>query len=49
MLNRVLDGMEGKLTNVKWAAIGKCAVDTALLDISDLLARGALRLSEAGN
>ena len=36
----MLDGMEGKLTNVKWAAIGKCAVDTALRDINDLLARG---------
>ena len=35
ILNRVLDGMEGKLTNVKWAAIGKCAAETALLDISD--------------
>ena len=49
MLNRVLDGMEGKLTNVKWAAIGKCAADTALRDVNDLLARGVLRLSEAGN
>ena len=45
----MLNGMEGKLTNAKWAAVGKCSVDTALLDISDLLARGALRLSEAGN
>ena len=31
----MLDGMEGKLTNAKWAAIGKCAAETALLDISD--------------
>ena len=37
----MLDGMEGKLTNVKWAAIGKCAVDTALLDISDCWRVGA--------
>ena len=36
----MLDGMEGKLTNVKWAAIGKCAAETALRDINDLLARG---------
>ena len=49
MLNRVLDGMEGKLTNAKWAAIGKCSADTALRDINDSLARGVLRLSEAGN
>ena len=42
VLNRVLDGMEGKLTNAKWAAIGKCSADTALRDINDLLARGVL-------
>ena len=40
VLNQVLDGMEGKLTNVKWAAMGKCSADTALRDINDLLARG---------
>ncbi len=48
VLNRVLDGMEGKLTNAKWAAIGKCSADTALRDISDLLARGVLRKLEGG-
>ena len=37
----MLYGMEGKLTNAKWAAIGKCAVDTALLDISDCWRVGA--------
>jgi Fic family protein len=37
VLNRVLDGMEGKLTNAKWAAMGKCSPDTALRDINDLL------------
>ena len=48
VLNRVLDGMEGKLTNAKWAAIGKCSADTALRDITDLLARGVLRRLEGG-
>jgi Fic family protein len=48
VLNRVLDGYEGKLTNAKWAAIGKCSADTALRDISDLLARGVLRKLEGG-
>ena len=43
VLNRVLDSMEGKLTNAKWAGIGKCSADTALRDINDLLARGVLR------
>jgi Fic family protein len=49
VLNRVLDGMEGKLTNAKWAAIGRCSADTALRDITDLLARGVLeRLGGGG-
>lgn len=48
VLNRVLDGMEGKLTNAKWAAMGKCSADTALRDINDLLARGVLRKLEGG-
>ncbi|MEP6772469.1 MAG: Fic family protein [Polaromonas sp.] len=48
VLNRVLDGFEGKLTNAKWAAIGKCSADTALRDINNLLARGVLRRLEGG-
>ena len=40
--------MEAKLTNAKWAAIGKCSVDTALRDINDLLARGVLGKLEGG-
>ena len=48
LLNRLLDGFEGKLTSSKWAAIAKCSPDTALRDITDLLVRGVLRKSEAG-
>ncbi len=48
VLNRVLDGLEGKLTNAKWAALGKCSADTALRDINDLLAHGVLRRLEGG-
>lgn len=48
VLNRVLDGMEGKLTNAKWASIGKCSADTALRDINDLLERGVLHKLEGG-
>jgi Fic family protein len=48
VLNHVLDGMEGKLTNARWAAIGKCSADTALRDINDLLARGVLGRLEGG-
>jgi len=48
VLNHALDGMEGKLTNAKWAAIGKCSADTALRDINDLLLRGLLRRVAGG-
>lgn len=48
VLNKLLDGFEGKLTSSKWAAIAKCSPDTALRDISDLLARGVLRKTDAG-
>lgn len=47
LLNKMLDGFDGKLTSSKWASIGKCSQDTALRDISDLLERGVLRKSEA--
>ncbi len=47
LLNRLLDGFEGKLTSSKWAAIAKCSPDTALRDITDLLGRGVLRKSAA--
>ena len=45
---RLLDGFGGKLTSSKWAAIAKCSPDTALRDITNLLARGILRKSDAG-
>jgi Fic family protein len=48
LLNKLLDGFEGKLTSGKWAAIAKCSPDTALRDINDLLARGLLRKTQAG-
>jgi len=47
LLNKLLDGFDGKLTSGKWAAIGKCSQDTALRDITDLLERGVLRKSVA--
>lgn len=42
VVNRLLDGFEGKLTSSKWAAIGKCSPDTALRDIQELVAAGVL-------
>jgi len=47
LLNKLLDGFDGKLTSSKWAAIAKCSQDTALRDISDLLAKGVLVKSAA--
>jgi Fic family protein len=46
VLNRMLDGFDGKLSNKKWAAICKCSSDTALRDISHLVERGVLRRTE---
>jgi len=48
LLNRLLDGFEGKLTSSKWAAIAKCSPDTALRDINELLALGLLRKTAGG-
>ena len=42
LLNKLLDGFEGKLTSSKWAKIAKCSHDTALRDIQDLLNKKVL-------
>jgi Fic family protein len=46
LLNKLLDGFNGKLTSSKWAAIGKCSQDTALRDITDLLDKEILKKSD---
>lgn len=48
ILNRLLDGFEGSLTNKKWSAMGHCSSDTALRDINDLLAREILIRTDSG-
>ncbi|HFT8005325.1 TPA: Fic family protein [Burkholderia cenocepacia] len=48
VMNRLLDGFEGKLTTTKWAALAKCSQDTALRDITELVERGMLRRSSSG-
>ncbi len=48
LINRLLDGFDGKLTSSKWAAIAKCSPDTALRDITDLITSGVLMKSDAG-
>ena len=47
IINRLLNGFEGKLTTSKWAALAKCSQDTALRDIDDLIKRGVL-VKDAG-
>lgn len=42
MLNRLLEGFEGRLTTSKWATLAKCSADTALRDILQLVERGIL-------
>lgn len=47
MLNKLLDGFEGKLNTSKWAKITKTSADTALRDIQDLVNKSILE-KEAG-
>jgi Fic family protein len=48
LINKLLDGFEGKLTSSKWAKIAKCSQDTALRDIQDLINRGILFKESSG-
>lgn len=48
MLNKLLDGFEGKLTSTKWATLAKCSQDTAQRDIVDLIKHGILAKDSAG-
>lgn len=48
LLNKLLDGFDGKLTTSKWAKISKCSKDTALRDIQDLIEKNILRKEAAG-
>ena len=48
IINRLLDGFEGKLTSSKYAKIAKTSQDTALRDLDDLLKRGILAREARG-
>ncbi|MEE4198601.1 MAG: Fic family protein [Bacteroidales bacterium] len=48
LLNKILDGFEGKLTSSKWARIAKCSKDTAIRDINDLISNGILKKEDGG-
>ena len=48
VLNKLLDGFDGKLQSSKWAKIAKCSPDTALRDIKDLIDKKILRQEKTG-
>lgn len=48
LLNKLLDGFDGKLTSSKWAKIAKCSKDTAIRDINDLIDKNILQKEAAG-
>ena len=48
LLNRLLDGFDGRLTSRRWASMAHCSPDTALRDINALMALGVLRRLPGG-
>lgn len=48
VINRLLDGFEGKLNTSKYAALAKCSQDTAHRDIQDLIAKHVLVQNPGG-
>jgi Fic family protein len=48
LLNKLMDGFDGKLTSSKWAKIAKCSKDSAVRDINDLIEKKILQKESAG-
>jgi Fic family protein len=48
ILNKLFDGIEGKLQTSKWAKIAQTSTDTALRDIKDLVEKGILQQTDEG-
>jgi Fic family protein len=48
MINKFLDGFDGKINSSKWAQIARCSQDTALRDIQDLMDKAILIKEPAG-
>jgi Fic family protein len=48
MVNKLLDGFEGKLTSSKWAKIANCSADSALRDIDGLINLGIVKKAAGG-
>jgi Fic family protein len=49
VMNRVMDGFEGKLTAAKWAALSKCSLATAQRDVKELIDLGILLRNPGGS
>ncbi|SHF99386.1 Fic family protein [Flavisolibacter ginsengisoli DSM 18119] len=48
IINRMLNGIEGKMTSSKWGKMAKCSKETAIRDIQDLISKGIMIKEEAG-
>lgn len=48
VLNKLLDGFEGKLTSDKWSKFTKCSKDTAIRDINNLITKELIQKEAAG-
>ncbi len=48
VINRLLDGFEGKITSSKYGRMTSCSQDTASRDLKDLAERGVLVKAEGG-
>ncbi len=48
IVNRLLDGFDGKLTSSKWALLAKCSQDTASRDIGELIKNKILKKNSGG-
>lgn len=48
VLQKLLEGFQGKLTSSKWASLAGCSQDTAIRDINDLIDKQIIEKAEAG-
>ncbi len=48
IVNKLLDGFEGKLTSDKWSKLTNCSKDTAIRDINDLISKELIQKEAAG-
>ncbi len=48
IINRLLDGFDGKLTTSKWAKINNCSQDNAFRDIQNLIKKDILQKEASG-